>query len=249
MAFAFNRIHTHTLEQREEEEKQERLNYALGVLDNAEKATSLIRQGLQRNILSILNAAGILRINPEMLPKLVDSIDEHADEAQIVSEIIEETINQSTLIKGFIEINQKMRIILEKYPFPKNIRVKTQYYEGILFVEADDDKFTRILNNLLSNAVEAMSGGGSLSAKVTTKEDQVFIDIGDTGSGIPESVMGILFKPFSSTKKGHSGLGLAFCKNAAESMGGSLSIRSSSSDGTTFRLTLQLLDLNRKKKF
>ena len=249
VAFAFNRIHTHTLEQREEEEKQERLNYALGVLDNAEKATSLIRQGLQRNILSILNAAGILRINPEMLPKLVDSIDEHADEAQIVSEIIEETINQSTLIKGFIEINQKMRIILEKYPFPKNIRVKTQYYEGILFVEADDDKFTRILNNLLSNAVEAMSGGGSLSAKVTTKEDQVFIDIGDTGSGIPESVMGILFKPFSSTKKGHSGLGLAFCKNAAESMGGSLSIRSSSSDGTTFRLTLQLLDLNRKKKF
>ncbi len=240
VAFAFNRIHAHALEQREEEEKRERLNYALGVLDNAEKATTLISGDLQRNILSILNAAGILRISPEMLPRLVKSIDEHADEAQNISEIIKETINQSVNIKGFIEINQKVRGVLEKSRFPRNIRVKTQYDEGILLAEVDEEKFTRIMNNLLSNAVEAMPSGGSLSVKVTAKDDLVSIDVGDTGSGIPESRMETIFKPFNSTKEGHSGLGLAFCKNAAESMGGSLSIKSSSEKGTIIRLVLPL---------
>ena len=47
-----------------------------------------------------------------------------------------------------------------------------------------------------------------------------------------------VFKPFYTTKKGHSGLGLAFCKNATEDMGGSLSVKMSSEKGTTFRLQL-----------
>ena len=92
----------------------------------------------------------------------------------------------------------------------------------------------------MTNAVEAMPGGGSLSVKVTAKDEQVYIDIGDTGHGIPDTLIDRVFKPFNSTKAGHSGLGLAFCKNAAESMRGSLSIRSTSEKGTTFRLVLPI---------
>ena len=93
---------------------------------------------------------------------------------------------------------------------------------------------------VLANAVEAMPGGGSLSVKVTSRQEEVHIDIGDTGPGIPEEIQSNLFKPFYTTKTGHSGLGLAFCKNAMESVGGSLSLKSSSSKGTTFRLVLPL---------
>ena len=240
VAFAFNRIHTQVLQEKEGEEKRKRLNYALGVLDNAERVSTLVSRDLQRNILSILNASGILRLQPEMLPKVIDAIDEQADEAHSVSEVIMATIAQSMNIKGFIEINQKTRQILEKNRFPRNIRIKSQYDEGILLAEVDEEKFTRIMNNLMTNALEVMPSGGSLSVKVTAKDNQAYIDISDTGHGIPDTLIDRVFKPFNSTKDGHSGLGLAFCKNAAESMGGSLSIKSTSEKGTTFRLVLPI---------
>ena len=220
VAFAFNRIHTQALEEREVEEKRERMNYALSVLDNAEKVSTLVSRDLQRSILSILNATGILRIQPGMLPRVVEAIDEQADEAHSVSDLIMETIAQSIDIKGFIEVNQSTRSILEKTNIPRNIRVKTQY------------------DDLLANAVEVMPSGGTLGVKVTAKDDSVYVDISDTGQGIPENMVDSVFKPFYTTKKGHSGLGLAFCKNATEDMGGSLSVKMSSEKGTTFRLQL-----------
>ena len=110
----------------------------------------------------------------------------------------------------------------------------------MLISEIEDEKFTRIMNNLLVNALEAMPGGGSLSVKVSSKQEELYIDISDTGSGIPEEIQSNPFKPFYSTKTGHSGLGLAFCKNALESVGGSLSLESTSSKGTTFRIILPL---------
>jgi PAS domain S-box-containing protein len=240
VAFAFNRIQTEALREIEGEEKRKRLDYALGVLDNAERTSSLVSGRLQRSILSILNAAGILRIQPELLSEMVDTIDEKADEAQSVSEVIRETIAQTTIIKGFIEVNQTVRTILEKQRFPRNIRVNTQYFEKLLIVEIEEDKFTRIMNNLLMNAVEAMPGGGSLSVRVTVKQEEVYINISDTGMGILEAHTKDLFKPFHSTKEGHSGLGLAFSKNAVESVGGSLSLMSTGEKGTIFRLVLPL---------
>lgn len=243
VAFAFNRIKTKTLQEQEDVEKRKRLDYALGVLDNAERANSLVTGDLQKNILSILNAAGILRLQPDMLPKAIEAINEKADQAHKVSELIRESIAESTNIMDFVEVNHSVRNILEKNKFPRNIRLKTQYDEGLLIIEMDTEHFSRILNNLLVNAVEAMPGGGSLGVKVSAKKDKVFIDIRDTGGGIPEDRWDTIFKPFNSTKEGHSGLGLAFSKNAAETAGGSLSVKSSSSKGTTFRLVLPLIKI------
>jgi signal transduction histidine kinase len=240
VAFAFNRIKTKTLQEQEDTEKRKRLDYALGVLDNAERANTLVTRDLQRSILSILNATGILRLQPDMLPKAIEAISEKADQAHKVSELIRESIAESTNIMDFVEVNQSVRNIIEKNKFPRNIRLKTQYDESLLIIEMDIDHFSRIMNNLLLNAAEAMTGGGSLGIKVAAKNDQVVIDVSDTGEGIPEPRWETIFKPFNSTKDGHSGLGLAFCKNAAETAGGSLSVKSSSSKGTTFRLVLPL---------
>ena len=241
VAFAFSRIHTQALEERETEEKLERLNYALSVLDNAEKVSTLVSRDLQRSIFSILNATGLLRIQPDMLLKAVNSINEQADIANNVSDLIIETITQSLDIKDFIEVNQSTRNILDKTDIPRNIRIKTQYAEGVLLVEVEEEKFFHIMNNLLANAIEAMPSGGSLSIKITAKDDRVYVDISDTGPGIPENLFDNVFKPFYSTKTGHSGLGLAFCKNTVEAIGGSLNIKTSSEKGTTFRLELPVI--------
>ncbi|MBN1683274.1 ATP-binding protein, partial [Candidatus Bathyarchaeota archaeon] len=195
------------------------------------------------NILSILNATGILRIKPEMLPRLIEKINENADEAQNISNIIREILAKSTIIEGIIEANRSIRNLIETFHFPRNIRLNTQYDENLIIIEIEEEKFRRIMNNLLMNAVEAMPDGGSLSVKLTAKEDVAYIDVEDTGSGIPESQLNTIFSLFNTTKEGHSGLGLAFCKNAAESVGGSINIKSTDEDGTTFRLIFPIRNL------
>jgi signal transduction histidine kinase len=238
VAFAFNIIKTEALKLKEGEEKRKMFNYALGVLDNSEKASNLVSRDLQRSILSILNATDFLRFQPNMLTEIIDTIDEKAGEVHNISELIKELIAQTKVINGFIEINRTIKSILEKTRIPKNIWVKTQYDNDLLLVEIEEEKFKRIMENLVLNAVEAMPYGGSLSIKVTAKEEDVFIDIIDSGPGISEDIIDNLFNPFVSTKDGHSGLGLAFCKNALGLVGGTIYLKSTSEMGTTFRVSL-----------
>jgi len=239
VAFTFNRIKMQDNEASEEEEKRWKLNYALGRLDHAEKVTTLVKGELQKNILSILNASLMLRSQPDMVHQIADSIDENAVYAQQVSEKIREMVSSKTLGDGFIEVNQLVRKVLDETFLPRNIRVRTQYDEALLIVEIEENSFTRILRNLLNNAIEAMPGGGTMSLKITSLYD-VVVEVKDTGLGIHDSVMYKLFQPFNTTKHGHSGLGLAFCKNTIESSGGSLEMSETSDKGTTFSLKLPL---------
>lgn len=239
VAFTFNRIKQNDKEAIEEEEKRRKLNYALGRLDHAEKVTTMVKGELQKNILSIINASLLLRNQPELMPQIADSIDANAETAHQVSERIRETVSSNALGDGLIEVNQLMRKVLDETFLPRNIRVKTQYDEALLIVEIDENSFIRVLRNLLNNAIEAMPGGGTLSLKVTSLYDMA-IEVKDTGMGIHERALYKLFQPFNTTKQGHSGLGLAFCKNTIESYGGSLEMGETSDKGTTFVLKLPL---------
>lgn len=244
VAFAFNRIKTERLREKEEKDRRQRLDYALGVLDHTEKVSTLVSGDLQNKLLSIMNATGVMRIQPDMMNEILDSIEENADKAYYTSDLVREILDKLTRINGYIEVNHAIRTILEKKRFPKNIRVNTQYDESILIVEIGEEKFTRIIDNLLMNAVEAMPGGGSLYVKVNGRKTSAQIDICDTGKGIPEERQENIFEPFNSTKDGHTGLGLAFCKNAAESIGGDLKLEKSSDKGTRFRLWLPLIKID-----
>lgn len=242
VGFAFNRIKTPTSNENRIE-KTEKLNYALEVLDNAERVSNLVGGDLRRNILSILNATGILKTRPEMLPRLLDTINANADEAQDTSILIREILSQTKVIEGIVEVNRSVRKLLEKFQVPRNCRVKTQYDEKLIIVDLDKEKFARILDNLLMNAIEAMPNGGSLSVRVKIRETDVYVDVEDSGPGIPEKQISDIFKPFHTTKPGHSGLGLAFSKNAAESGRGSLNLISTDDEGTTFRLILPIRNI------
>jgi PAS domain S-box-containing protein len=244
VAFAFNRIKTERLREKEEKDRRQRLDYALGVLDHTEKVSTLVNGDLQNNLLSIINATGVMRIQPDMMNEILDSIEENADKAYYTSDLVREILDKLTRINGYIEVNHAIRTILEKKRFRKNIRVNTQYDESILIVEIGEEKFTRIIDNLLMNAVEAMPGGGSLYVKINGKKTRAQIDICDTGKGIPEERQEKIFEPFNSTKDGHTGLGLAFCKNAAESIGGDLKLEKSSDKGTRFRLWLPVIKID-----
>lgn len=110
-----------------------------------------------------------------------------------------------------------------------------------LQVWADRDQFYRVLLNLARNAVEA----GARHLRVTAAEEggMLAIDVADDGPGLPPRVRENLFRPFfGSGRPGGSGLGLAIARELMRAQGGEIALVSSSGAGTTFRLTLPLVD-------
>ena len=104
------------------------------------------------------------------------------------------------------------------------------------FVTIDRDKIKQALLNLVKNAAEAMPGGGKINIEVSPSEDSVFIDITDTGTGIPLDIDA--FEPFLTTKKEGTGIGLVIVRQVVVAHGGKISYRTRPGEGTTFRIEL-----------
>jgi signal transduction histidine kinase len=96
-----------------------------------------------------------------------------------------------------------------------------------------------VLINLSLNAFQAMPDGGGLSVAFWQVGD-VFIEIADTGPGIPEANLSKIFDPFFSMRNDsrRSGLGLSVCHSIVSQHGGSVSVRTSERDGTAFTVRL-----------
>ena len=106
-------------------------------------------------------------------------------------------------------------------------------------VATDAAMVRQILDNLLSNAIDALGeSGGKISVSTVRDGDRVAIEVADTGHGIPSDLVAKVFDPFFSTKgpgKGY-GLGLAISLTLAESLGGALNVESKEGAGSRFRL-------------
>ena len=88
----------------------------------------------------------------------------------------------------------------------------------------DPDRLQRVLINLLSNALEAMSSGGELIVRSSRISDSVTIEVLDEGSGLDETAVEHLFVPHFTTKSHGTGLGLAICKRLVNEMGGTIEL-------------------------
>jgi signal transduction histidine kinase len=101
--------------------------------------------------------------------------------------------------------------------------------------------FSWVIENLTKNAVDAMNGKGSITYSTGEKGKKVWIDISDTGRGIPKSKFTTVFNPGYTTKTRGWGLGLSLVKRIIESYpGGKIYVKSSETGkGTTFRIELR----------
>jgi signal transduction histidine kinase len=109
-------------------------------------------------------------------------------------------------------------------------------------VDVDLGRFTRMLMNLVKNAVEAMPKGGILRLGLRQEGHRVIFRIGDTGCGIPPDMLEKIFEPFVSFGKSKgTGLGMAIAKSVAESHGGQISVESKVGIGTTIEVGLPAL--------
>lgn len=112
---------------------------------------------------------------------------------------------------------------------------------GPLTVKINSHLFDWVIENLLRNAIDAMEKGqGDISAEIYEDDRSVFIDISDTGKGIPTGKFKSVFKPGFSTKKRGWGLGLSLAKRIIEEYhSGKIFVKKSTVDkGTTFTIQL-----------
>ncbi|MEW6601303.1 MAG: ATP-binding protein [Nitrospirota bacterium] len=107
-----------------------------------------------------------------------------------------------------------------------------------LNIQADQEQIERVFINMFSNAVEAMSGQGSLTVRVEPLNDIVSIRIADTGMGIPSGIVDKIFEPFYTTKDKGTGLGLAIVFNIIQKHNGRIKVESGEGKGTVFIITL-----------
>jgi signal transduction histidine kinase len=100
----------------------------------------------------------------------------------------------------------------------------------------------RAMLNLVQNALDAMPQGGMLMLAGQRTATHVRLHVRDTGSGIPTEQLAKIFEPLYTTKPGGSGLGLYIVQEIVTAHGGTLAVESALSCGTTFTVTLPIVD-------
>jgi CheY-like chemotaxis protein len=132
---------------------------------------------------------------------------------------------------------------LRGYQLSSNrIDVETELAEEVPAVMGDSRQLQQVCLNLVTNAVQAMmpQGRGTLTVATRLEGGQVVLEVSDTGRGIPEGARAHVFEPFFTTKgEGEgTGLGLSVSYGIVAAHGGSIEVASTSTSGTTFRVTL-----------
>ncbi|GAP69864.1 signal transduction histidine kinase [Bacteroidales bacterium 6E] len=100
--------------------------------------------------------------------------------------------------------------------------------------------FSWVIENLCKNAIDAMNSMGTITLKLSLKDNHAILDVSDTGKGLPKSQFKAIFRPGYSTKKRGWGLGLSLAKRIVENYhSGKIFIKNSElKKGTTFRIIL-----------
>lgn len=103
---------------------------------------------------------------------------------------------------------------------------------------ADEDRLRQVIINLIKNSLEAIPGKGRVVAKAWEKDEVAYVEIRDTGEGIPSERLEEIFQPFVTTKKGGSGLGLPLCRKIVMDHQGEITISSEPHEGTSVLISL-----------
>jgi two-component system NtrC family sensor kinase len=119
------------------------------------------------------------------------------------------------------------------------IEFEVNLQEGLGEVATDAPMIRQVIDNLLSNAIDALGeAGGTIKITTVGDADRLAVEVADSGTGISSELLSSIFDPFFSTKgagKGY-GLGLAICSTLAESLGGAITVESREGAGSRFRL-------------
>jgi signal transduction histidine kinase len=136
-----------------------------------------------------------------------------------------------------VDLNAAVRELLEERSVPPAIRVSLKLADDVPATVADADHVRLMVNNVLSNAIQAMPAGGVLEIETGQRGGEVWLAIADTGAGMDEATAAKIFDPLFTTRPMGIGLGLAIVKSLADRNAVRIGLETSPGTGTRFVLT------------
>ncbi|MDI6783071.1 MAG: ATP-binding protein [bacterium] len=201
----------------------------------------------------IRNPLGITRGTAELLK---DELDNREKALTRVNDIITEVDRMNLIITNFLEFSrsaplqvteQNIHELINKtlqlcqYQLEQaQIVCKKEFASDLPAVKLDGQQMIQVFLNIILNARDAMSKGGTLTIKTRADKKQISIEIRDTGIGISPNQQTHLFEPFYSPKREGIGLGLTISKRIIEDHLGKIEIKSELNKGTTVYVSLPI---------
>jgi len=193
---------------------------------------------------SLMAWVEVIRDDPEMKQKgMVEELEKDIQKLRIVTERFssigsvpalkkENIVNLINNVVNYLRPRVSSKVKMEVFTLSENI-----------FANVHAPLFEWVIENLSKNSVDAMGNTGTIAIKILRgNEGKIFIDISDTGKGIPRSKIDHVFRPGFTTKKRGWGLGLTLAKRIIETYhDGKIFVKSSEENlGTTFRIVLNV---------
>jgi signal transduction histidine kinase len=122
----------------------------------------------------------------------------------------------------------------------RGVHIKTKLARHLPLTPIDATQIQQVLVNLVQNAKQAMTRGGTLTIQTGEAAEAVWVSVADTGGGIPKEQLNLIFEPFYTTKKKGTGLGLMIVRRIIQAHRGHIEVESKVSRGTSFRIWLPL---------
>ncbi len=186
---------------------------------------------------------GLLPTNKESLQSLHDEAGRLALILDSVDELTRAQTAQTNLNLQHIPLIPYLKQLLSRFSRQAEEQKVTINTEGDEELKAwiDPDQFVRIIINMVANALRAMQDGGRLDIIVKKSDaDSLIIDIKDTGAGMEQEQLPLIFERFYKGKNGGLGLGLAIVKELVEAHSGRISVESETGKGSCFQIELPL---------
>ena len=222
-----------------------------GVRDGWDMAPTFVQAGLDVGWLERV----AVTVEPQILEGALRWLNYTVETELLMNEIEDSTTRVSTLVGAAKQYSQLDRapyqvvdvhelldstLMMLSGKFPPGIRVVKDYYPGLPHIPAFAGELNQVWTNLIDNAVSAMNGSGVLTVRTGLDHDQVFVEFGDTGPGVPPEIRDRIFEPFFTTKPVGEGTGLGLditWRIVVNKHHGDLSLESTPGD-TRFRVRL-----------
>jgi two-component system sensor histidine kinase HydH len=140
-----------------------------------------------------------------------------------------------------VDINQVIReeqALMQEAAKEKGITIIDSLQSDLPPVEADRNQMKQVLVNLIKNAMEAIEGEGRIILATGVSDGQIWFSVQDTGKGIDPETLAKIFDPFFTTKDKGTGLGLAVINKIIVDHQGTIGVKSTPGEGSTFTVNL-----------
>ena len=190
--------------------------------------------------LSSLMAWTELLKEKEGTEQMVTEMEKDIQRLETITERFSKIGSKSELQKRDIVSLVSQSIEYLKARMPVNTEFDIQVPGKEIIIPLNSVLFEWVIENLVTNAVDAMKGKGKISVSITEEENKIVINISDTGDGIDRSIIKNIFKPGVTSKKRGWGLGLSLSKRIIEEYhkGSIFVMKSEKGKGTTFSIRL-----------